>query len=164
MAKLNITQALKIADVSKPTLYRHLNQGKISYETDEKGRKVIDTAELERVYGQLKSPETDDTVSRNGSIKRSETDDTIPILKQHIALLETQLQEGKQREERLHREKDRLLTLVEQQQTQLLTDETSRQHGFFGRLFGRKWCVTVVNALIIFFFALSPDVERVEGV
>ena len=56
MSKISIAEALKLVDVSKTTLYRDLKENKLSSTTDTKGKKVIDTAELERFYGQLKSP------------------------------------------------------------------------------------------------------------
>ena len=56
MSKISIAEALKLVDVSKTTLYRDLKENKLSSTTDAKGKKVIDTAELERFYGQLKSP------------------------------------------------------------------------------------------------------------
>lgn len=50
MAKLSISAAAKIYDVSRPTLLKHLNKGKISGEkVTDKGWQ-IDTAELARVY------------------------------------------------------------------------------------------------------------------
>lgn len=50
MAKLTITAAAKVFDVSRPTLQKHLNNGKISGEkVTDKGWQ-IDTAELARVY------------------------------------------------------------------------------------------------------------------
>ena len=54
--KISIAEALKLVTVSKTTLYRDLKENKLSSTTDAKGKKVIDTAELERFYGQLKSP------------------------------------------------------------------------------------------------------------
>ena len=69
MAKLTISKAAKVFDVSRPTLLKHLNNGKISGEkVTDKGWQ-IDTAELARVYaarlapGQKQPPETLSPVS-----------------------------------------------------------------------------------------------------
>ena len=55
MSKLTITEAVKILPVSESTLRRDLKSGKVSFETDQKGRKQIDVSELQRVYEQLKT-------------------------------------------------------------------------------------------------------------
>ena len=54
MSKLTITEAVKVIPVSESTLRRDLKSGKVSFDTDGKGRKQIDVSELTRVYGQLK--------------------------------------------------------------------------------------------------------------
>ena len=56
MSKISIAAALELVDVSKTTLYRDLKENKLSATTNARGKKVIDTAELERFYGKLKSP------------------------------------------------------------------------------------------------------------
>ena len=66
-----------LVDVSKTTLYRDLKENKLSATTDVRGKKVIDTAELERFYGKLKSPpgvvvgnngnSQSDTMEQNGT-------------------------------------------------------------------------------------------------
>ena len=52
--KTTLTEAVKVISVSQATLYRDLKKGKVSFETDGKGRRLIDVSELERVYGELK--------------------------------------------------------------------------------------------------------------
>jgi hypothetical protein len=50
MAKLSISAAVKVYDVSRPTLQKHLKSGKISGEKVAGKGWQIDTAELGRVY------------------------------------------------------------------------------------------------------------------
>lgn len=50
MAKLSISAAAKVFDVSRPTLQKHLKTGKISGKKDIDKRWKIDTSELARVY------------------------------------------------------------------------------------------------------------------
>ena len=57
MSKITIAQAVQLIPVSESTLRRDIKSGKVSFDTNEKGRKQIDTAELTRVYGQLKDKE-----------------------------------------------------------------------------------------------------------
>lgn len=73
MAKVNVTEAAKLAGIGRAHLYRKYlrpkdKAGKIlppllSTEKDHQGNTVIDTSELLRVFGKL-SEETCDTVSR----------------------------------------------------------------------------------------------------
>ena len=55
-SKISIVATLELVDVSKTTLYRDLKENKLSATTNARGKKVIDTAELEWFYGKLKSP------------------------------------------------------------------------------------------------------------
>lgn len=50
MGIVSIREAVKEFQVSRPTLTKALNNGKVSGEKDEKGTWMIDTAELSRVY------------------------------------------------------------------------------------------------------------------
>ena len=54
MARITIKEAVAITPVSESTLRRDMRSGKVSSEKDERGRRRIDTAELARVYGQLR--------------------------------------------------------------------------------------------------------------
>jgi hypothetical protein len=51
MAKIGAQRAATLAGVSKATIQRAMKTGKLSYEVDEAGQKLIDTSELERVFG-----------------------------------------------------------------------------------------------------------------
>ena len=137
MSKISITEALKLVDVSKTTLYRDLKENRLSSTTDAKGKKVIDIAELERFYGQLKSPSVNgaghngnsqsdpteqsgtdgnpasDTSEHNGTVDGSP--DVIAVLEDQVAVLKSQLE--CEREEKL-----KLLDMLamEQEKTKLL--------------------------------------------
>ena len=50
MVKMSLREAVKIFDVSRPTLLKSLNNGKISGVKDGKGQWEIDPSELSRVY------------------------------------------------------------------------------------------------------------------
>ena len=137
MSKISIAEALKLVDVSKTTLYRDLKENKLSSTTDAKGKKVIDTAELERFYGQLKSPSVNgagnngnsqsdpteqngtdgnpesDSLEQNGTVDGSPT--VIAVLEDQVALLKSQLECERE-------EKVKLLDMLamEQEKTKLL--------------------------------------------
>jgi excisionase family DNA binding protein len=55
MARVSISEAARLVKVSRPTIYKMINSGKLSYTSVVKhGKlKVIDTSELIRVFGSL---------------------------------------------------------------------------------------------------------------
>lgn len=101
MSKLTIKAAIEVIPVSESTLRRDLASGKVSSEKDGQGRRRIDTAELIRVYGELKTADTPTPVSVN-------TPDTPKIL----ALLEAQVDDLKAQLQTATTEKQQLLDLL----------------------------------------------------
>lgn len=55
MAKVGLQKAAELAGKTQATIRRAMTSGRISFELDEAGDKVIDTSELERVYGSLQA-------------------------------------------------------------------------------------------------------------
>tara|TARA_R110002124_G_scaffold266813_2_gene433833 strand:- start:21375 stop:21989 length:615 start_codon:yes stop_codon:yes gene_type:complete len=51
--QLTITQAAKMANVSRATIYNDIESGELSFELGAKNKKMINVAELERVYKSL---------------------------------------------------------------------------------------------------------------
>ena len=60
MANVTLSQAVKLTGKSKRTIQRYMASGKVSFRTNDKGHKEIDTAELVRVFGELSHPVTPD--------------------------------------------------------------------------------------------------------
>lgn len=54
---LNLSQAAEAVGITRKTLYKHLENGKLSAVRDEAGRRCVDVSELIRVYGKVKLPE-----------------------------------------------------------------------------------------------------------
>jgi len=52
MPELTPTEISKQWRVSKTTVYKHLNKGRMSYRTDEDGHKLVDVSEVVRVFGE----------------------------------------------------------------------------------------------------------------
>ncbi len=131
MAKLNLTEAAKSVGISRTTLYIHIKEGKISCETNEEGKRVIDTSELIRVYGDLRSDEH--------ASEQSETL-VVQVLRDRIGDLEGQIVDLKEDKEASRKREEELLDILKKQQTLLLpsntTQKTAKKRGFFGRLFG----------------------------
>lgn len=64
MAQLPLRQAARQVGVSRQTVYRMVKEGKLSSTVDATGQKVVDTAELLRVFGRLEPPSDRLTLSR----------------------------------------------------------------------------------------------------
>lgn len=57
---VNISKAARLASKTRRTIYKHINQGKLSTSRDSKGNRGIDLTELIRVYGDdVKQPGTE---------------------------------------------------------------------------------------------------------
>jgi len=85
MTKLNITQAAKVAGKDRSTIHRHIKQGKVSFDLDSEGNKVIDAAELIRVYGEIQESAT---VASNDAKQQYPSLNATEILHQQIRQLE----------------------------------------------------------------------------
>jgi len=125
---LTLTQAVAVIPVSESTLRRDIKSGKVSFETDAKGRKQIDVSELTRVYGRLNTdePVNDTHTTANDS--------------QVIALLEGQVQDLKAQLDTATAEKQHLLELANNLQKQnavlMLPTPRKEKQGWRARLQG----------------------------
>ncbi|WP_076734812.1 helix-turn-helix domain-containing protein [Cronobacter sakazakii] len=59
MASHSVTEAAKLAGVTRRTIYRHIKSGKLSASVTGGDSTVIETSELLRVYGALSQSEPD---------------------------------------------------------------------------------------------------------
>lgn len=128
MSKLSVTEAVKVIPQSESTLRRDLRSGKVSFETDPKGRKRIDIAELQRVYGSLNGqngshpPEASSEDAepaihshQNDAMNETDTPKIVELLEKQVAMLTAQLDESMAREKTTLELADRL-----QKQNELL--------------------------------------------
>ena len=94
MSKITLTEAVKIISVSESTLRRDMRSGKVSSEKDQRGRNIFDTAELQRVYGNLnlngKPPLSDEPVN-DSPMTDSDTPKIVALLEGQVADLKAQL-------------------------------------------------------------------------
>ena len=162
MSKLSITAAVKVIPVSESTLRRDLKSGKVSFDTDGKGRKQIDVSELTRVYGQLKQSngtqppasgtgehaepvnDTRQTPSMNGnethqtpSLTDNDNPKIVALLENQVADLKAQLEKSDERETALITEKSKLLDLTDRLQKQnevLMLPAPREKRGWWQRL------------------------------
>ena len=168
MAKITVSEALKIVSVKKTALYGDIKKGVLSAEKDSRGRKVVDTAELERVYGTLKNPNTNGTqngtqrTEPNGTGKvngtaRTEADthgnaSEVSVLKAQVELLTESLERSEQRAEELKEDKKEIgerlaeahkMLSAEQEKTRLLMlpnpeEDEQKSRGWLLKLIGAR--------------------------
>lgn len=99
MPKVNISEAARMARKSRSHLYeKYINSGAITVETDREGRKVIDTSELIRVFGDLVCGDnTKDVVeSSSGHDKNNQKDSVIGALQAENEVLREYLRAKEQ--------------------------------------------------------------------
>ncbi len=70
MAKVGAQRAAELTGKSKSTVQRAMNAGKLSYEVDGNGRRLVDVSELDRVFGLMPQSNDNSTGSR-GNVEAS---------------------------------------------------------------------------------------------
>lgn len=104
MALVNVTEAARLAGVSRPTLYRRMESGTLSFTLDANKERRIDTAELLRVFGKLRDTDTP-TDGTEKPLDVTPDTDMVVVLKDQLAHAQEQNR--------------RLLALLEQSQEQV---------------------------------------------
>lgn len=94
MARVSISEAARLVSVSRPTIYKLLKSGELSYTSvvkHGKSVKTIDTAELMRVFGAIEvvSVAKSDTVKFD-DMSTSVNSDILQSLQQQLTLLQTE--------------------------------------------------------------------------
>ena len=125
MANLTISEAAQAVKVSRQTLYNsYIKPGKISVNRSDPRRPVIDTAELLRVFGELKK---NPAAAPADPPQAADQSALIAELRERIRLLEAQLAKSEARY-------DRCWTELQAAQARLLPPPPAG--GFWSRLFG----------------------------
>lgn len=154
MAKITVSEALELVPVKKTALYSDIKKGVLSAELDHRGRKIVDTAELERVYGPLKTPNTNgkqngtERTETNGTGKTNGNASEVDALKGQVELLTTSLEKAETRAEELKADKKELgerlaeahkMLSAEQEKTKvlMLSAAPEKKRSWFDRLKGR---------------------------
>lgn len=115
MSKVTITQAAKMANISRSTLYKkYITPGIISIIL-ENNKKFIDVSELIRVFGNIQTKDTADVFDTQQKTPKNtqKTDDKDKL----ISLLESQLAEAKIRETWLKEQLEKTTLLLENKTT-----------------------------------------------
>lgn len=85
MKPVTITEASKLTGKARKTLYAHIKQGRLSCRVARDGTRLIDVAELIRVYGELKAEVTPGVTKSNAEVTPGNTPQVTPEIADLIA-------------------------------------------------------------------------------
>lgn len=92
MTQLAISEAAKLVSRNRTTLYRLVAQGKLTATVDATGSKTIDTSELLRVFGELRTSGDKSNSSATVTMQQRETPDPTA----RMAVLEAELRHARE--------------------------------------------------------------------
>lgn len=89
MSNITIAEAAELLNgkASLATLHRHTKSGVLSCSSNAQGNKVVDVAELERVYGPLKNGNGSHENVKQEEMRNVENVEVIEVLREQVALL-----------------------------------------------------------------------------
>lgn len=130
MAKVGVQRAAELTGRSKSTIQRAMNIGKLSYETDLNGRRVVDVSELDRALGLVPqgvgagavAPVNNNHVE--AEIKRATEMMEMERIKMRVKVLEDQLDSTREQLEDVKTQRDQW---QKQAQQVLLTSQYSQK-------------------------------------
>lgn len=140
--RMNINQAAKAVGVARSTLYRDIQDGKVSVGKDARGKPYVDVSELERAYGVVTLSDTSENVSK-GHSDTPQKDKKDSALQREHDLLREQIELLKSERDDLRRRLDEETEERRSAQaklTALLTDQRPKPQeqpevtGFWSRL------------------------------
>lgn len=126
--QMNINQAAKAVGVARSTLYRDIQDGKISVGKDGRGKPYVDVSELERAYGSVTVSDTSESVSKGQTetLQKDKKDSTLQreydLLREQIGLLKSERDDLRRR---LDEETEERRT-AQARLTALLTDQREK--------------------------------------
>lgn len=126
--RMNINQAAKAVGVARSTLYRDIQDGKISVGKDGRGKPYVDVSELERAYGSVTVSDTSESVSKGQTetLQKDKKDSTLQreydLLREQIGLLKSERDDLRRR---LDEETEERRT-AQARLTALLTDQREK--------------------------------------
>lgn len=137
--KLTPSQVAKYAGLARGTIYRHMDEGKLSFEKNKNGQKVVDPSEAARVYDSFEIKENDSDSHENRNMRRTVTKENdsdshekdkessaferlINTIQQQVISLESRLGE---QERRCDEEKRWFRDHLDGMSSRLLTDQNT---------------------------------------
>ena len=127
MTYLSLNEAAKLAQVSRATLYKRNKEGKLSFHANELGQKVIDAAELSRLYKLQVVKATDYDMTKKEKptpelwqVKLDVATEKITLLERHIEHLQNTLQHEQSHVTKLLNNSEQLMLAQEQKSKTLM--------------------------------------------
>jgi chromosome segregation ATPase len=143
MAVVGLTEAAALTGKDPSTIARRSNHKdmakRLSFEINDQGERVYDVAELERVFGKLKTPDAiDNDVARNSadglqSAVQELHHREVVLLQQQIAILQTQLDATSQDREHWRHQATYLLEDKSKKES-VITTQQEEQHALRSQL------------------------------
>ena len=154
MALVNITEAAKLAGISRTYLYKkYINTNKISVSVDAKGNKQIETSELLRVFGELHGDVNNDANSLHKMTTPEHTD--YDVISARLAAAENVIELKneiiKEKDLRIDDLKTSLLLLTNNKQPETSETKPSRSRTIYFALI-----LLAVALFAIFYFSPMP--------
>ena len=131
MAIVNKTEAARLAGCGKKRLYELIRDGKISVSKDNAGREGIETAEILRVFGEIKPIAQGATLGDEKTAPPDQSAAIIAELRAENSGLKTRIIDLSDHIQTLKAE----LAAAKEREIRLLPQQADKK-GFFARLFG----------------------------
>ncbi len=107
MAKVGAQRAAELTGKSKSTIQRSMNSGKISFELDPNGRRVIDVSELERAYGLRQNSGESSSGSVEQELQKASSMLEVERMQMRTKMLEDQLHAANEQIADLREQRDK---------------------------------------------------------
>ena len=143
MALLSKMAAAKRSGISRPTLYRHIKEGKVSVTVDDEDNECVDESELFRVYGKTKGYKKNSDSVKSEEILHDVTEGTpeglnVELMQYKIKHLEKQLEESEARgRDLLEVVKNNSLALASPQSSNQTPEPEPVKKGLLDRILNR---------------------------
>ena len=142
MTQVTISEAARRVGIARSTLLRHIKNGKVSKVIGKDGKPRLDTSELLRVYGDLKTSDTDDTsatLHQNHGALQVDTGDRYTEKDIEIATLRAELKAALERSDEFKEERDEWRGVAKKGQALLTNEGQGRpSKGLWARVFGKQ--------------------------
>ena len=129
MAQVGLSEAARLVGRSRSTIHRAVKAGDLSASRDAKGHRMIDTSELQRVFGALQT----DTV-KNESETHDATHDETQELRTRVAFLEAEIKAKDELIETLRENLSDLRIRLEKSDELIASTITQKRLGWFGSM------------------------------
>jgi excisionase family DNA binding protein len=115
MAIVTLAEAAKLAGVSRQTIYRKAAKGELSTTRQPDGTKAVDTSELERVFGPLRTAETVTETTESDTTRQAATSNSDSGLQAELEAARTIISTQEILIQELRDDKSKLWSQVESQ-------------------------------------------------